>query len=327
MHNHGVQRNQRTPGESTSRTVGYARRFLTRERDQSRNEALFGVPPGFRRLENTEVPNATEVTLAGVAACSTGSHNANEANLSNSDAVNAASSNIDVNAIVDINYGECSARNSSQEALVESIEELEKQMERSNNTESKRSLKYCTLFTALAKRSCLPVLKIERTEPTNNDESKQADALSFDDDDYQSDDEIPPPNLVMRIGRSLRCTYKHRNQSIAKQQSNDVAVDYTDWWSSRFSEHLRIESGTRMNRTNIDSVSETLDTSLTISDRSVVSRGEVALNRAIEALRRLDSRHSSRLPVAHDIVTQTNSPVYLNGSIIPPPGMGLHNSQ
>lgn len=45
----------------------------------------------------------------------------------------------------------------------------------------------------------------------------------------------------------------------------------------------------------------------------MVSRGEVALNRAIEALRRLDSRHThnSRLPVAHDIVTQTNNPVYL----------------
>lgn len=45
----------------------------------------------------------------------------------------------------------------------------------------------------------------------------------------------------------------------------------------------------------------------------MVSRGEVALNRAIEALRRLDSRHThnSRLPVAHDVITQTNSPVFL----------------
>lgn len=253
---HGVQRNQRTSGESSSRTVGYARRFLMRERDQSRNEALFGVPPGFRRLENTEVPNAAEVTLTRVATCSTRNHNANAANLSNSDAINAASSNTDAHVVVDVGYGEYVARNNSQEALVESIEELEKQMERSSNTESKRSLKYCTLFTALAKRSCLPVLKIERVGLTNNDESKQSDALNFDDDDCQSDDEIPPLNLVMRIGRSLRCTYKHRNQNIAKQQSYDAAVDCTDWWSSRFSEHLRIESATRVNRANIDSIPE-----------------------------------------------------------------------
>lgn len=56
-----------------------------------------------------------------------------------------------------------------------------------------------------------------------------------------------------------------------------------------------------------------MDASIATPDRSVVSRGEVALNRAIEALRRLDSRHthSNRLPVAHDVITQTNSPVYL----------------
>ncbi|KAL3982143.1 Zinc finger ZZ type family protein [Acanthocheilonema viteae] len=328
--NHGVQRNQRISGENSSRTVGYARRFPVRERDQSRNEALFAAPPGFRRLESIEVPNATEATPARVAACSTRNYNADASSLSNSDAVDAAAFSTDAYAVVDVSCGEYATQNSSQEALVESIEELERQMERSNNTESKKSLKYCTLFTALAKPSCLPVLKIERVRPTNDDETKQSDVLSFDDDDCQTDDEIPPPNLVMRIGRSLRCTYRQRNQNIkAKQQSYDVASECSDWWSSRFSEYLRTESATRVNRANVDVTHETMDTSLITPDRSMVSRGEVALNRAIDALRRLDSRniHSSRLPVAHDVITQTNSPVYLNGNIIPPPGMGSHNGQ
>uniref|UniRef100_A0A0R3S4J5 RING-type E3 ubiquitin transferase n=1 Tax=Elaeophora elaphi TaxID=1147741 RepID=A0A0R3S4J5_9BILA len=311
--NHGMQRNQRTSGENSSRTMGYARRFMVRDRDQSRNEALFGAPPGFRRLENVEVPNANEATPTRVAACSTRNYNANAANVSNSDAIGAAALSTDAHDVGDISCGEYAAQNNSQEALVDSIEELERQMERSGNTESKKSLKYCTLFTALAKPSCLPVLKIERVKPTNNDETKQSDALSFDDDDYRSDDEIPPSNLIMRIGRSLRCTYKQRNQSTAQQQSYDVASNCDDWWSSRFSEHLRTESATRVNRANIDLAHETSDASLITPDRSVISRGEVALNRAIEALRRLDSRHShsSRLPMAHDVITQTNSPVYL----------------
>lgn len=250
---HGVQRSQRTSGENSSRTVGYARRFLVRERDQSRNEALFGAPPGFRRLENVEVSNTTEATLTRVAACSIRNYNTNAANLSNSDAVDAAASSTDAHAVVDVSCGEYAAQNSSQEALVESIEELERQMERSSNTESKKSLKYCTLFTALAKPSCLPVLKIERIKATNDDETKHSDILSFDDDDdYKTDDEIPPLRLIMRIGRSLRCTYKQRNQSIAQQQSSDLAGDFSDWWSSRFSEHLRTESATRANRANID---------------------------------------------------------------------------
>uniref|UniRef100_A0A1I8E8L3 RING-type E3 ubiquitin transferase n=1 Tax=Wuchereria bancrofti TaxID=6293 RepID=A0A1I8E8L3_WUCBA len=311
--NHGMQRNQRISGENSSRTMGYARRFLVRERDQSRNEALFGAPPGFRRLENVEASNVIELPVAGVAACSASNYNANAANFSNSDTVDATASSIDVHPVLDRSCGAYTAQSSSQEALVESIEELERQMERSANTESKKSLKYCTLFTALAKPSCLPVLKIERVRSINDDETKQSYALTSDDDDYRTSDEIPPLRLIMRIGRSLRCTYKQRNQNIAQQQSYDVADDFSDWWSSRFSEHLRAESTTRVNRANIDVTHEMLDTSLVTSDRLIVSRGEVALNRAIEALRRLDSRHthSSRLPVAHDVITQTNSPVYM----------------
>ncbi|EFO25553.2 hypothetical protein LOAG_02929 [Loa loa] len=309
---HGVQRNQRASGENSSRTMGYARRFLVRERDQSRNDALFGAPPGFRRLESVEVPNATEATPARVAACSARNYNANAANLSNFDAVDAPASSTDAHVLIDVSGGGYAAESSSQEALVESIEELERQLERSGNNESKKSFKYCTLFTALAKPSCLPMLKIERVRPTNDDEAKQLNALSFDDDDYGTDDEIPPLRLIMRIGRSLRWTYKQLNQSITQQQSCDPAADFSDWWSSRFSEH-RTESATRVNRANIDVTHETLDTSLVMPDRSMISRGEVALNRAIEALRRLDSRHtqSSRPPLAHDVITQTSSPVYL----------------
>ncbi|OZC05242.1 zinc finger, ZZ type [Onchocerca flexuosa] len=326
---HGLQRNQRTSGENSSRTMGYARRFLVRERDHSRNETLFGAPPGFRRLENVDVSNAVEATPVRIAACSARNCDANDAYLSNSEATDGTVSSTDAHVLVDISYGEYAAQNSSQEALVESIEELERQMERSGNIESKKSLKYCTLFTALAKPSCLPVLKIERVRLTNDDQSKQSDALSFDDDDDKNKDEIPPLRLIMRIGRPLRYTYKQRNQSIVQQQSYDMANDFSDWWSSRFSEHLRTESATRVNRANIDVTPETLDTSLLMPDRSLVSRGEVALNRAIDALRRLDTRHthSSRLPMAHDGITQTSSSVYLNGNIIPPPGMGSHNGQ
>ncbi|VIO86678.1 Uncharacterized protein BM_BM7523 [Brugia malayi] len=312
--NHGVQRNQRISAESSSRTMGYARRFVVRERDQSRNEALFGAPPGFRRLENVEASNVIELPVAGVAACSASNYNANAANFSNSDTADATASSTDVHPVLDISGGAYTTQSSSQEALVESIEELERQMERSGNNEAKKSLKYCTLFTALAKPSCLPVLKIERVRSTNDGETKQSYALtSDDDDDYRTSDEIPPLRLIMRIGRSLRCTYKQRNQNIVQQQSYQVADDFNDWWSSRFSEHLLAESATRANRANIDVTHEILDTSLVTSDRSIVSRGEVALNRAIEALRRLDSRHthSSRLPVAHDVITQTNSPVYM----------------
>ncbi|EJW81154.1 zinc finger protein, partial [Wuchereria bancrofti] len=250
--NHGMQRNQRISGENSSRTMGYARRFLVRERDQSRNEALFGAPPGFRRLENVEASNVIELPVAGVAACSASNYNANAANFSNSDTVDATASSIDVHPVLDRSCGAYTAQSSSQEALVESIEELERQMERSANTESKKSLKYCTLFTALAKPSCLPVLKIERVRSINDDETKQSYALTSDDDDYRTSDEIPPLRLIMRIGRSLRCTYKQRNQNIAQQQSYDVADDFSDWWSSRFSEHLRAESTTRVNRANID---------------------------------------------------------------------------
>lgn len=245
---HGMQRNQRVSGENNSRTMGYARRFLVRERDQSRNEALFGAPPGFRRLEN-EDPNATEATLARVFACSTRNYSANAANLSNSD---ATASSTDVHTVIDASCGEYTAQSSSQEALMESIEELERQMERGSNSESKKSLKYCTLFTALAKPSCLPVLKIERVKSTNDDETEQLDALSFDDDNCQTDDEIPPPNLIMRIGHPSRSTYKQRSQSVAQQQSHDVADDCSDWWSSRFSEHSRAESVIRVSRTNVD---------------------------------------------------------------------------
>ncbi|KAM3726305.1 Uncharacterized protein ACO02O_03074 [Dirofilaria immitis] len=324
--NHGLQRNQRTSGENNSRTTGYARRFLVRERDHSRNEVLFGAPPGFRRLENFDISNSIEAIPARIAACSARNHNANRADLSNSDATDITASNIDAHFLVDICCGEYAAQNSSQEALIESSEELERQMERSSNTESKKSLKYCTLFTALAKPSCLPVLKIERIKPTNDDGTKQSDALSFDDDDYGNKDEIPPLRLIMRIGRPLRCTYNQRNQSVTQQPSHDMASDFSDWWSSRFSEHLRIESSTRVNRVNMG---EALDISLLTPDRSLVSRGEIALNRAIEALRRLDARnaHSSRLSVAHDGIAQTISPVYLNGNVIPPPGMGSHNGQ
>lgn len=49
------------------------------------------------------------------------------------------------------------------------------------------------------------------------------------------------------------------------------------------------------------------------SDRSVVSRGEIALSRAMEVLRRLDTRnaHSNRSPVPHDDFSQASNPAYL----------------
>uniref|UniRef100_A0A915PYI7 RING-type E3 ubiquitin transferase n=1 Tax=Setaria digitata TaxID=48799 RepID=A0A915PYI7_9BILA len=328
---HGVQRNQRISGETNSRTVGYARRFLVRERDQSRNEALFGTPPGFRRLESVEASNAAGTIEAPtrVALCSTRSYNTNATNLSNTDIVDAPASSIDAQAVVDVSSSDYAAQNSSQEALVESTEELERQLERSGNTESKKSLKYCTLFTALAKPSCLPVLKIERIRPEGDDEVKQSDASSINDDDCKSNDEIPPFRLIMRIGRPLRSTYMQRNRNTAQQHSYDAEEDFSDWWSSQLSEHLRIESAARTNRGNIDVTREAWDTSLLMPDRSIASRGEVALNRAIEALRRLDARHthSSRPSIPQDGIAQTSSPVYLNGNIIPPPGMGSHSGQ
>lgn len=246
-----MQRNQRASGENNSRTMGYARRFLARDREQSRNETLFSTP-GFRRPENVEVSSAIELTSARVSACSARRYNANAANLSSFGAPSAAAVSTDAHGVVDVSCGENAAQSSSQEALVESIEELERQMEQSCNTESKKSLKYCTLFTAVAKSSGLPVLKIERARPTNKDEMVHSGAFNVDHDDYKTDDEIPPLRLIMRIGRSLRSTYKQRNQSITQQVAYDEADDVSDWWSSRFSEHLRAESAARTNRANID---------------------------------------------------------------------------
>ncbi|VDN04461.1 unnamed protein product [Thelazia callipaeda] len=374
---HGSQRNQTTTGEFSNRPVGRARRLLIRERNHSSNETSFGVPPGFRNLESAEAENVTETVRINAAACSVVDHDANSS-VPNSSVVPTTSVDLD-----DASGNKDDVKN-KLETVTEPADEPEKQLEPSDRTEHKKSLKYCTLFTALCKPSCLPVLKMEKTKVELVTETKQLRTLSIEDSDNDEHiNENPPLQSVMRIGRPLLSTYMQRNKSVFLTRAEERADERSDWWMSHFSENLRVEATLRANQGNIDVVHqvldnfsthilcrvallekvthvETLSPSMITTDRSTASRGEVALNRAVEALRRLDSRqtHSIRSSVTHSGIAQTNNPAYLfffssliktiligtviglgstvyivyetqcrNGNIIPPPGIGSQQGQ
>lgn len=320
----GNLRNMGNSGESSSRTMGYARRLLVRERDPARNEALLDAPPGLRRSESNE--SAAVASDSGTpstrlilriargqqsdTALSTQSRSSiselssdqcviidisNEENetssgleassetLESSEAIQCPSSEVSQcpsSEVIQCPSSEAiqcpsseaiqcpsseviqcpsseslrcissqAVDSSSEATLCSSSEPLESMIdsERScSSIDSKKSLKYCTLFTALAKPSSLPILKITRAQSKNGHVINQLNAP----DEYGSGDLIRsggvlPFRMVLRVGRPLRSTYAQRKRNHMHQQAYDAGEDVSDWWSSQLNGHVLSETTAR----------------------------------------------------------------------------------